>query len=287
MFIAEVCSNHNGDLYRALELIDTAAAIGCQAVKFQLFRLSLLFAPEVLAHPDYEFVRRRRAWELPLNWLPVLAARAREKGLLFGCTPFYLRAVEELLPFVDFFKVASYELLWSDLLRIVASTGKPVILSTGMATSDEVESAVSTLTQYGCSDLSLLYCVSAYPTPLEAVSRAVMAELRLLGVLEKTRIGWSDHSHNPAVIYALAAMSSVIEFHLDLDGQGVEYGLGHCWTPGEAEVMIKTTKQICVISRQWKAVDVEAGERDWRADPSDGLRPLLETRARLSQLAGF
>jgi len=99
-FVAEVSSNHHQDLSRALQFIDQAAAIGCQSVKFQLFKIHQLFAPEILARSPQH--RARQAWELPPEFLPVLSGRCRDLGLQFGCTPFYLEAVAELWPFVDF-----------------------------------------------------------------------------------------------------------------------------------------------------------------------------------------
>ena len=135
-FIAEVSSNHSRDLARALEFIDVAASSGCSAVKFQLFKIDQLFAPEILEKSEMH--RKRKEWELPLEFLPSLAKRSHERNIEFSCTPFYLDAVSELDPHVDFYKLASYELLWDKLLVACASTGKPVILSTGMATMDEI-----------------------------------------------------------------------------------------------------------------------------------------------------
>ena len=126
MFIAEVSSNHAQDLGRALAFVDAAAACGCDAVKFQLFRVANLFAPEILAKSPA--LRARQRWELPVAYLMPLAERARERGILFSCTPFYLEAVRELEPYVAFYKVASYELLWTDLLKACAATGKPTLL---------------------------------------------------------------------------------------------------------------------------------------------------------------
>ena len=142
-FIAEVSSNHAQDLNRSLAFVDAAAAAGFDSVKFQLFRVAQLFAPEILAKSPQH--RQRVAWELPLEHLAPLAQRCREKGLEFSCTPFYLEAVTELEPYVAFYKVASYELLWTDLLKTCAATGKPVIISTGMATMAEIKAAVATL----------------------------------------------------------------------------------------------------------------------------------------------
>lgn len=279
-FIAEVCSNHNNDLSRALALIDTAAEIDCSAVKFQLFRLDKLYTPEALGHPDYrQLLAERRAWELPLEWLPALANRARQRNIQFGCTPFYLEAVDELLPYVDFFKVASYNLLHDDLLVKVARTGKPVILSTGMATIWEIEKAVKILKVFDCRVLTLLHCVSVYPAPLDSLNSALVT--RLENRLE-INVGWSDHTVNPAVIYCFAFGYGVntIEFHLDLDGQGNEYKLGHCWLPGQIAAVIKTLEEIR-RTEITKFSESEATERLWRADPSDGLRPMREMRERL------
>ena len=130
-FIAEVSSNHAQDLNRALAFVDAAADCGFDAVKFQLFRVSQLFAPEILAKSPQH--RKRVAWELPVAHLEPIARRCRERGVEFSCTPFYLEAVKELEPYAAFYKVASYELLWSDLLKACAATGKPVIISTGMS----------------------------------------------------------------------------------------------------------------------------------------------------------
>jgi len=141
-FIAEISSNHNGDLKRCLDLIRSAAACGCWGVKFQLFRIEQLFAPEILQASETHRLRRR--WELPFHFLPDLAVCAREEGLQFGCSPFDLEAVEILQPFVDFLKVASYELPWLDLIRRCGNTGLPLMMSCGMAEEREIVRAVET-----------------------------------------------------------------------------------------------------------------------------------------------
>ena len=102
-FIAEVSSNHNTSLERSIEFVETAAQIGCSAIKFQLFKIDELFAPEILAvSSEHE---KRRKWELPLAFLPELFAASKENNIQFGCTPFYIKAVEELYPYVDFYKI--------------------------------------------------------------------------------------------------------------------------------------------------------------------------------------
>ncbi len=277
-FIAEVSSNHGRDLERALRFIDTAAAIGCGAVKFQLFRIDSLFAPEILARSAAH--RARRQWELPLEFLPELAARARRHGLRFLCTPFDLEAVEQLRPHVDGFKIASYELPWHDLLAACAATGKPVILSTGMATLAECEAAVAVLRDHGCDDLTLLHCLSCYPAPAPQLNLAAIETLRRAC---GCRVGWSDHSVEPGVIHRAVHRwgARVIEFHLDLEGEGAEFGAGHCWLP---EPMARLIEEIGTAldadGDGTKApAPCERGEVMWRADPGDGLRPFRELRA--------
>src|SRR3954469_11632713 len=174
-FIAEVSSNHAQDLNRALAFVDCAADCGFDAVKFQLFRVSQLFAPEILEKSPQH--RKRVAWELPLEHLEPLARRCRERNIAFSCTPFYLKAVAELEPYVAFYKIASYELLWTDLLKACAATKKPVIISTGMAIMPEIETAVAVLEKAGASDVTVLHCVSAYPSPPEQSNLSPMKAL--------------------------------------------------------------------------------------------------------------
>ena len=163
-FVAEVSSNHSQDLGRCLRFIERAAEIGCSAVKFQLFRMDQLFAPEILRHSAEH--RQRSAWELPASFLPHLAEKCQASSIQFACTPFDLEAVELLYPYVDIYKIASYELLWHPLLKACAETGKPLVVSTGMATLDEIRVGVDQIRSAGCMDLTLLHCHSHYPTPV-------------------------------------------------------------------------------------------------------------------------
>ena len=287
-FIAEICSNHNGDLDRALALIDAAKAIGCDGVKFQLFRINELFHESILTHPDYQAkLEARRQWEIPLEWLPILSERCKDLGIEFGCTPFYLDAVNELFPHVDFYKVASYELLWLDLIEKISQTGRPLIMSTGMATLTEIHEAVS---RFQCSHtyrsdpkLTLLHCVSAYPTAVEQCHLGCIGELRSYP-WGRHQYGWSDHSVNAAVIYRAVHRykADVVEFHLDLpDKAGGEYSLGHCWLPDQMKAVIRTLRE-GESADGWGMIDVEKqSDRAFRADPSDGLRPLQDTRRML------
>jgi N-acetylneuraminate synthase len=277
-FIAEVSSNHSRNLDRALMFIDVAASAGCDAVKFQLFRIDQLFASEILEKSELH--RKRKEWELPLEFIPKLAKRCCERGIEFSCTPFYLDAVAELEAHVAFYKIASYELLWDELLASCARTGKPVILSTGMATVDEIKHAVEVLHQNGCQAPVLLHCTSAYPTPYAEANLAAIETLRHETGCE---VGWSDHTVEPAVIHRAIHRwdARVIEFHLDLDGKGEEYESGHCWLPDQIAAVIRDVKKGFEADGNGikEPVPSELSDRMWRADPSDGLRPMKAVRA--------
>ena len=278
LYIAEISSNHNQDLDRAIALIAAAHKSGAQAIKFQLFEIEHLFSSEVLKTSPAH--RARKHWELPRNFVHTLSLYSRSLGMLFGCTPFDLSAVPFLTPHVDFFKVASYELLWNDLIRACGSTGKPVILSTGMATEREVLESLEVLKDSGCKDSAVLHCVSSYPAPREETNLSVIRTLR-----DKLQlpVGWSDHTHDSSVV--LRAINrwgaSVVELHFDLDGEGFEAGGGHCWLPNELSRMIKEHRSGLLLDGNGIKVPTASEQPDvnWRADPSDGLRPLKRIRS--------
>ena len=276
-FIAEVSSNHYRNLDRCYAFIDAAAKAGCQAVKFQLFRIDQLFAPEILEKSEAH--RRRKDWELPVEFLPKLAARCKENEIQFSCTPFYLEAVGELEPYVDFYKIASYELLWDDLLSACAQTAKPVILSTGMATISEIEHAVDVLRRSGCHHPTLLHCTSAYPTPY---AEANLSAIETIRTVTECDVGWSDHTVDPGVIHRAIHRwgAKIIEFHLDLDGKGEEYVTGHCWLPDQISAVIRDVEHALGADGNGikEPSPSELPDREWRADPVGGLRPLQSIR---------
>ena len=277
VFIAEASSNHGRDIDRARAFVDAAADAGCDAVKFQLFKIDRMFAPEILAKSPKH--RARADWELPLSHLAPLAEHCSARRIQFSCTPFYLDAVAELEPFVDFYKIASYELLVGDLLKACARTGKPVVLSTGMATLEEIQAAAHCLKDAGARDITLLHCVSAYPTPAWEANLSAIDTIRAATGLAT---GWSDHTRRPAVIERAVHRwgARAVEFHLDLDGKGAEYAAGHCWLPQEiAPVIARIRESLAADGAGYKGPQPsELADREWRADPSDGMRPLKHVR---------
>lgn len=279
-FISEVSSNHSQNIERAKKFIDYSAAIGCSAVKFQLFKTEKLFSKEVF-DTNPETLNRKR-WELPVEFLPDLSEHCLKKNIQFSCTPFYLDAVEELYDYVDFYKIASYELLWDDLLIACAKTKKPIIISTGMATIKEIGHAVNTIKKNGCRDLTILHCISAYPTPC---NEANLAAIKTLSKKFNCPVGWSDHTVNPGVINRAIHRwgAEVIEFHMDLEGEGEEFNSGHCWLPDQMARVIKQVNDGLSADGDGKKSPVKSEKPDrlWRADPSDGLRPLKSIRNKL------
>lgn len=276
-FIAEVSSNHNCDLDRCFKFIDKAAEAGCYAIKFQLFKVDELFSKEVLNKSKKH--RDRKNWELPPSFVPLLAERSKKKGIKFICTPFYLEGVKVLSKYVDYFKIASYEMIWDDLLKNCARTGKPILMSTGMATIFEIKHAVNILKDNGCLKPVLFHCTSSYPTPYNEANLSAIKTIRLETNCE---VGWSDHTAEESVIQRSIHKwgASFIEFHLDIDKKGEEYKQGHCWLPNDIKKLIENVQKAIGSDGNGikKPTPSELPDRDWRADPSDGLRPLKKIR---------
>jgi N-acetylneuraminate synthase len=148
-----------------------------------------------------------------------------------------------------------------------------------MATLEEIEHAVKILKNSGCDNLTLLHCVSSYPSPHQESNLSAIEAMRNLFNCE---VGWSDHSFNSGVLYRSIFKwnASAIEFHIDLEGEGEEFSSGHCWLPNQIAEVIKNIDYGFESDGDGVKVpaDCESIERVWRADPSDGLRPLLKTR---------
>lgn len=218
--IAEAGSNHNGDLDTARELIDVAADAGADAVKFQTFRAQDLYVEE---SGEVEYLDDNRSiyeiiesMEMPYKWIPELHDYCLKQGIQFISTPFDERSAAELAEYVPAWKVASYTSSHIPFLEHLASTNKPIIMSTGAHELDEVAESVSALHEAGVSDLVLLQCVAAYPTPISEINVSVVETLHEeFGV----QTGLSDHTLDPvtAPSAAVALGASVIEKHFTLD----------------------------------------------------------------------
>ena len=224
--IAEIGSNHNGDMKLAKEIIDAAKICGCDAVKFQSFNdRSLISRTEFEANTKYYdspkkhfgsleemvkkyYLREEQHYELK--------EYCKKKEILFSSSPFSMEEVDLLMNLdVPYLKVASMDINNYPLLRYVASKGKPLIISTGMATLAEIDNAVHIIEKEGNTNIVLLHCISIYPPAFEDIN------LRNITMLQQTfqyPVGFSDHSlgvHIP--IAAVALGSCVIEKHFTID----------------------------------------------------------------------
>jgi N-acetylneuraminate synthase len=220
--IAEAGVNHDGDVDKALALVDAAAKAGADAIKFQTFaadRLVTADAPKAryqerdASSSQHEMLRRL---ELGRSDYERLADHAHRKGITFLSSPFDEESADLLQELdVSAFKIPSGELINLPFLRHVAAKHRPMIVSTGMATLEEVRAAVGAIDDAGCEDVALLHCVSAYPAaPREANLRAI-ATLRDAFHIP---VGWSDHTLGTEVALAAAALGAdIIEKHLTLD----------------------------------------------------------------------
>lgn len=209
--IAEIGSNHDGNLNQAKRLIKAAKEAGADAVKFQSFQAERLVNRKELPRV-YKIVSQNA---LPGDWHQELALYAKNTGIIFLSTPFDIERANLLQEIgIDAFKIASGDLTFYPLLRHVARFKKPIILSTGMAYLEEVKKAVDTIKQEGNDKIVLLHCVSYYPAKLEDANIKAMITMRDFFHLP---VGYSDHTPGDVVsLGAVALGACVIEKHLTL-----------------------------------------------------------------------
>ena len=222
--IAEAGVNHNGELDKAIALVDAAVASGADAVKFQTFcgaRLASADAPKAryqMAGTPAEESQRDMLRKLELDEAAhrLLMARAAEQKILFLSSPFDEESADLLERLnIAAFKIPSGELINTPFLAHVARKGRPMIVSTGMANLVEVHDAVATIHDAGAPPFALLHCVSAYPSdPADANLRAMATLAQVFGV----PVGWSDHMLGIDIAIAAVALgAAIVEKHLTLD----------------------------------------------------------------------
>jgi pseudaminic acid synthase len=221
--VAEMSANHGRDFRQAVRIVEAAAAAGADAVKLQTY------TPESLTIdcPDPRFRIQGTLWAgrtlydlyreaaMPWEWQPELKRVAQQLGLALFSTPFDAAAVDFLEQMqVPAYKIASFELVDLPLLRRVARTGRPILLSTGMATLAEIDEAVDTIHTAGGRQLALLKCTTAYPATVDQMNLRTIAHL---AEAFRLPVGLSDHSLEPAVPPAAVACGAcLVERHLTL-----------------------------------------------------------------------
>lgn len=304
--IAEMSGNHNQSLDRALAIVDAAADTGAHAVKLQTYTADTITLD---VHEGAFFITDENSlWKgnslhnlykqayTPWEWHAPIMERARQRGLECFSSPFDESAVDFLETLsVPAYKIASFEIIHLPLIRKVATTGKPMIISTGMATVSEIDEAVTTARAAGAKDIVLLKCTSTYPATPENSNIATIPHMRdLFGC----QVGLSDHTMGTGVaVAAVAHGATVVEKHFTLsraDG-GVDSafslepaelaalvteterawrGLGTVsYGPTEAEKKSLLHRRSLYVAKDMKAGDVFTAENLRVVRPGEGLHP--------------
>lgn len=246
--IAELSANHNGSLERALKSIDEAKRCGASAVKLQTYTADTMtidsdrpeFSIKGGPWDGYKLYDLYKWAETPFEWHKAMFDHARKIGITVFSTPFDETAVDLLEQLgAPAYKIASFEMTDLPLVEYVAQTGKPMIMSTGMAAEEEIEEAVSTARAAGCKELVLLHCISSYPAPLDQANVAQLVELgRRFGAVP----GLSDHTlGTTASVAAVALGASLIEKHFILSRDDGGPDSGFSLEPDELTRLCKDT----------------------------------------------
>jgi sialic acid synthase SpsE len=250
--IAEAGSNHNRDFENAKKLIDVAVDAGADAVKFQIFSAEAIYSKKT---PMATYLKKEKLaadneslWdvikriEIPRQWTPDLMAYCRSKGIMFLSTPFDLTAVDELeAAGVEAYKVASFEITHLPMLRRISATGKPIILSTGMASLEDIEVAMAAVKSGGKSEVALLHCAIAYPPEFENINLRAMDTMKQAF---QVPVGFSDHTMGHITdVAAVARGACIIEKHFTLSRR--QEGPDHPFSlePHELKEMITAIRQ--------------------------------------------
>jgi len=255
--IAEMSGNHNQSLDRALEIVDAAARSGAHALKIQTYTPDTMTID--LDEREFHISDPNSLWSgtslyklygeayTPWEWHEAIFARAREKGMIPFSSPFDATAVDFLESLnVACYKIASFENTDLPLIRRVAATGKPLIISTGMATVAELDESVRAARQAGCKDLILLKCTSTYPATAANTNILTIPHMRELFGCE---IGLSDHTMGIGVSVASVALgATVIEKHFTLDR--AEGGVDSTFSMEPAEM----AQLVLETGRAWEAL---------------------------------
>lgn len=248
--IAELSANHNGDFDRAIQIVRAAASAGADAIKLQTYT-----ADTITLDVDSEIFRvgPGTPWEgkklhdlynaafTPWEWQPKIKAEAQRLGMDCISTPFDTTAVDFLEKMdVPAYKIASFELVDIPLIKYTAAKGKPMIMSVGMATEEEIRDALDAVRATGNNDITLLKCVSAYPADPEDMNLATIPDIKKRFAVE---IGLSDHTLSHEVAIAAVALGAVVvEKHITLSRSDGGFDASFSLEPDEFKKMVDSIR---------------------------------------------
>ncbi|MDT8904337.1 N-acetylneuraminate synthase [Pseudomonas sp. NFACC09-4] len=247
--IAELSANHNGKLETALKIIEEAKRAGADAIKLQTYTADTI----TLNCDSEEFQIHGGLWDgkslyqlyqeahMPWDWHAPLFEHARKLDITIFSSPFDNTAVDLLESLnAPAYKIASFEAVDLALIKYVASTGKPMIISTGMADAEEIQEAIAAARDGGCKELAILHCVSGYPAPAEDYNlRTISDMIQRFGLVT----GLSDHTlDNTTAITSVALGASVIEKHFTLDRNGGGADDSFSLEPAELSALCRDSK---------------------------------------------
>ncbi|MDE1818801.1 MAG: N-acetylneuraminate synthase family protein [Thaumarchaeota archaeon] len=239
------CGTYEEDLEQAKKLIKTAAKAGADAVKFQTYRPETIYVPDagksdyLSKHGIYQSINDIfEHLSMPYEMIPELSKICKQEDIMFMSTPFSVQDAKQVDPYVEIHKVASYEINHVRLVEFLASTKKPILISTGASTYDEIDFVVDLVKKKDNNNLALMQCTSKYPCPIEALNLSVIPQMKSKYNIP---IGLSDHSTDPVVapILAVGLGATIIEKHFTLDRNLPGPDHPFALIPNELESMIK------------------------------------------------